>query len=241
MRCKSCQLLGHTLKHCKNPAACVSCNLAPHLLVACTRIFFANCNGDHPASSPSCPQYQTQKNLLHIKTSKKCSFREARMILKQQQNTTTNSTLTYSTVASQNPTAAPGKSDNTKAAKTTELLSSTSADSASCSTKAPTSDLPSHLSPHTSTLNPKEKVSTTPNSSEPEFTYLNPGNRFEKHLEKVRSYRLEVDNLLRQTNDDNTTMTSRSSSKESIASHAPNPQSVNNPIDSDTSMDDPDT
>jgi len=84
MRCKSCQLLGHTLKHCKNPAACVSCNLAPHLPIPCTRIFCANCNGEHPASSPSFPQYQTQKNLLHIKTSKKCSFREARMILKQQ-------------------------------------------------------------------------------------------------------------------------------------------------------------
>jgi len=60
-------------------------------------------------------------------------------------------------------------------------------------------------------LNPKENVLITPYSSEPELTYLNPGNRFEKHLGKIRSYRFEVDNLLRQTNDDNTTIISKSS------------------------------
>jgi len=31
----------------------------PHLSVPCTRIFCANCIGEHPASLPECQQYQT--------------------------------------------------------------------------------------------------------------------------------------------------------------------------------------
>jgi len=116
MRCKTCQLLGHTAKHCKNPATCVSCNLAPHHPEPCTRTFCANCNGDHPASSPSCPQYQNQRDLLRIKTTKKCSMREARILLKQQQPKLSVIPLSSyaATAANQTITAATAITTNNK-------------------------------------------------------------------------------------------------------------------------------
>jgi len=59
------------------------------------------------ASANTQPLYPNANNIKHknnfftSKQAKKCSFREARIILKQQQNTTNNPTLTYSTVANQ--------------------------------------------------------------------------------------------------------------------------------------------
>lgn len=77
MRCKSCQKLGHTLKHCKNLPSCVNCNFPPHKEEKCSRLMCANCSGEHPASSISCPKFQQAKEILKIKTEEKCSMREA--------------------------------------------------------------------------------------------------------------------------------------------------------------------
>nr|CAC16870.1 gag [Drosophila melanogaster] len=232
MRCKSCQLLGHTSKHCKNPPACVSCNLAPHLPVPCTRIFCANCTGQHPASSPECPQYQTQKQLLHIKTSKKCSFYEARTILKQQQNTTNNPTLTYSTVANQSTASVMlvKKSRNPNTITNTDLPTS--------STKVPAPLSPTYPTSRTNSLNLEENLTSSPSTSDKtDFSYLK-----KTCIERSRSLRAEANALLGQTyNDDNNTlMTSRSNSNESIASQTSNLQTKINTTDSDT-MDDPDS
>ena len=102
MRCKNCQLLGHTSKRCQNPTSCVNCNLPPHL--QCTRTYCANCAEKHPASAKECQQFIQQKEILTIKTTKKCSMREARQIHKTQ-STPFNFAQTYSSpAAATNPT-----------------------------------------------------------------------------------------------------------------------------------------
>lgn len=84
MRCKNCQLLGHTQKRCKGTASCVGCNLPPHKESQCTRILCANCEENHPASSYTCKKFIQQKEILKIKTKRKCSLREALSIYNEQ-------------------------------------------------------------------------------------------------------------------------------------------------------------
>jgi len=50
MRCKPCQLLGHTSKHCKNPPACVSCNLT-HPTFPCHVLAFSSASNTKTTSS----------------------------------------------------------------------------------------------------------------------------------------------------------------------------------------------
>ncbi|XP_049302934.1 uncharacterized protein LOC125776092 [Bactrocera dorsalis] len=96
MRCKNCQLLGHTVKHCKNQTICINCNFPPHSPNNCSRSQCANCGEEHSASSPTCKKYQEQKEVLKIKTRNKCTMREAKILYKQQ-NPITNS-FSYSSV-----------------------------------------------------------------------------------------------------------------------------------------------
>lgn len=100
MRCKNCQLLGHTLKRCKNSPSSVNCNLPPHSPTDCTRSYCANCAEDHPASSNKCTKYIQQKEVLKIKTKQKCTMREAITIHKEQ--TRINNPSSYSSIASTN-------------------------------------------------------------------------------------------------------------------------------------------
>ncbi|XP_055922831.1 uncharacterized protein LOC129953615 [Eupeodes corollae] len=62
MRCRQCQLLGHTIKWCKRAASCVTCNLPPHDDNNCIRTLCANCSGPQPASAKDCPNETPQKN-----------------------------------------------------------------------------------------------------------------------------------------------------------------------------------
>ena len=78
MRCKNCQLLGHTQKRCKNNPSCGVCNLPPHQPIECTRKMCANCLADHTSFDNSCPKYKQAKEILKIKTVERCSMAEAR-------------------------------------------------------------------------------------------------------------------------------------------------------------------
>lgn len=51
MRCGLYQILGHTMKHCKNLPICITCNLPPHVNTECTRTKCANCSGNHPSNA----------------------------------------------------------------------------------------------------------------------------------------------------------------------------------------------
>jgi len=93
------------------------------------------------------------------KTNKKSSFREARTIVKQQQNTTTNSTLTYSTVSSQNPASAilVKKSRNPDTITITDLPTS--------STKVPFPLSPTYPTSRTNPLNLAENLTSASSTS----------------------------------------------------------------------------
>ena len=80
MRCKSFQLLGHTSKRCTNDPTCVNCSLPPHSPELCTRTMCANCKSPHPSSSKDCTEYKIAKEIITIKTKKKCSMSEAKRL-----------------------------------------------------------------------------------------------------------------------------------------------------------------
>lgn len=108
---------------------CVFCNLPPHAPEPCTRTYCANCNGDHAASFQSCPKYQQQREILRIKTTKKCSMREAKNTLKQQLPNNTNiSQTSFATIAANLPTSPLSASPSTASSttpKTTKTLTLT--------------------------------------------------------------------------------------------------------------------
>lgn len=97
MRCRNCQLLGHTAKRCKGNASCDTCNLPPHSPNRCTRVSCANCAEQHPSSSKNCKRYLQAKEILKIKTIRKCSMAEAKSIFREE-NPISNSTPAYSAV-----------------------------------------------------------------------------------------------------------------------------------------------
>lgn len=84
MRCRNCQLLGHTIKRCNGDPKCESCNLPPHAPDSCARIMCANCSLPHPSSSKACPSYKQAKEIITIKTKQKCTMAEAKRIYKLQ-------------------------------------------------------------------------------------------------------------------------------------------------------------
>lgn len=128
MRCKQCQLLGHTQKRCKNLPACVNCNLPPHSPEVCTRTCCANCNEEHPSSSNKCKKYKQQKDILKIKTKQKCTMREA-IRLHRNQTINMKNTSSYSETLSNNntsiPTTQPEQTKNTPTPSTAQITSNT--------------------------------------------------------------------------------------------------------------------
>ncbi|XP_017469845.1 PREDICTED: probable serine/threonine-protein kinase tsuA [Rhagoletis zephyria] len=97
MRCRNCQILGHTTKRCNKTPACDSCALPPHTPSPCSRTFCANCAGNHAASNRTCPKFTQMKQIITIKTDKKCSMREAMKIHRMQIPPTLNeSSLSFS-------------------------------------------------------------------------------------------------------------------------------------------------
>ena len=114
MRCKSCQKIGHTQKHCKSTPACVNCNLPPHNKEEpCSRTQCANCSSDHPSSSKECKKFIQAKEVLTIKTKNKCSMREALKLHRQQFPVISLETpsTSFSSVARQQTTA-PNKNES---------------------------------------------------------------------------------------------------------------------------------
>jgi len=58
VRCYNCQRLGHIARNCTNEKRCEICSLSHVDDSACSgALLCANCGGDHPSSSSSCPTY----------------------------------------------------------------------------------------------------------------------------------------------------------------------------------------
>ena len=102
MRCRSCQLLGHTAKRCQNTPTCANCNLPPHPSEQCTRTYCANCAEPHPATSKDCKKFNQQKDILKIKTKSKCTMREAKEIYRKQKPSNNSLNPTFSSITSNN-------------------------------------------------------------------------------------------------------------------------------------------
>lgn len=114
MRCKNCQLLGHTAKRCNRNKTCVNCNLPPHPDSNCTRTSCANCSEEHAASFKHCKRFMQDKEIIKIKTIKKCTLAEAKQIYNDQ-NPIPFSSLAYSSAVKGNPrlpSATPASNSN---------------------------------------------------------------------------------------------------------------------------------
>ncbi|XP_053945746.1 uncharacterized protein LOC128855121 [Anastrepha ludens] len=98
MRCKNCQLLGHTKIRCTNTATCEGCNLPPHSPSDCTRKQCANCGSDHASSDKDCPRFKQTQEILKIKTITKCSMGEALRKYNENNTQTVKSKSTYANV-----------------------------------------------------------------------------------------------------------------------------------------------
>ncbi|XP_036343296.1 uncharacterized protein LOC118752489 [Rhagoletis pomonella] len=112
MRCRSCQLLGHTMKRCSNNSTCERCNFPPHNDLPCLRTMCANCYGPHPASAKDCPKYLQEKEVLKIKTQNKCNYPEARRLYKIQNPINVNQDQTYASILNSTQAAQHSLSQN---------------------------------------------------------------------------------------------------------------------------------
>ncbi|XP_065356474.1 uncharacterized protein LOC135950878 [Calliphora vicina] len=112
MRCKTCQKLGHTIKHCKNDPICVQCNLPPHKPSDCSRTQCANCLEEHAASSNKCTKFIQQKEILRIKIKNKCTISEAKRIHKSSISLISPNASFSSIVSNYTPTPNIAKNKN---------------------------------------------------------------------------------------------------------------------------------
>ena len=121
MRCKQCQLLGHTQKRCKNNPSCDGCNLPRHNPEKCTRSMCANCMEEHSSSDKKCPKFIQAKAILKIKAEEYCSMSEARKRYKELNPI--NITTLSNSFASMAKSAQTNNNNQNKPEKSTSILS----------------------------------------------------------------------------------------------------------------------
>ncbi|XP_046565574.1 uncharacterized protein LOC124274277 [Haliotis rubra] len=81
LRCFNCQKFGHGARTCNHVSICVRCSGA-HESAECTNeIKCANCDGQHLASSKSCPSFEHQSKILKLKYTNNISFAEAQKLV----------------------------------------------------------------------------------------------------------------------------------------------------------------
>ncbi len=120
----------------------------------------------------------------------------------------------------------------------------TNTDLHTSSTKVPSPLSPTYPTSRTNSLNLEENLTSSPSTSaKTDFSYLSPSSKLKTCLERSHSLRAEANALIGQTyNDDNNTlMTSRSNSNDSIASQTSNLRTKINITDSDDTVEDPDS
>ena len=105
LRCFQCQKFGHSKKFCKNEIACWKCGKVGHDGGDCKSetVCCLNCNGDHFASSKSCPIWQQEKDIQRVKTEKFLSYFEARKLVVSSSSTSTSVTTSYASIAKSVP------------------------------------------------------------------------------------------------------------------------------------------
>jgi len=102
-RCYKCQGFGHGANTCRQLAGrCSNCSLEMHEL-PCTRdAKCANCGGNHPATSTTCPVYCTEQEILATQAKECISYIDAK---KKVRNTYVRPQVTFATITATQPTA----------------------------------------------------------------------------------------------------------------------------------------
>lgn len=78
-RCFKCQAFGHGANNCRREVGrCVNCSLEVHELPCEREQKCANCQGNHPANSTSCPMYRTEQEVLATQAKENIPYLEAR-------------------------------------------------------------------------------------------------------------------------------------------------------------------
>ncbi|XP_064474937.1 uncharacterized protein LOC135388973 [Ornithodoros turicata] len=80
-RCFKCQRFGHGSQACRGKTTCPKCagTEQDHVVEACQKeLHCANCKGNHPAYSRSCPRWKEEKDILRIKVTQDISYKDAK-------------------------------------------------------------------------------------------------------------------------------------------------------------------
>ena len=79
IRCFKCQRFGHFKTNCRRNESCEKCGKEDHSATDCQApIQCINCNGNHSASSKSCPKWVEEKEIQKIKAVSNIPYPEAR-------------------------------------------------------------------------------------------------------------------------------------------------------------------
>ncbi|KAI5693906.1 hypothetical protein M8J75_007600 [Diaphorina citri] len=90
--CFSCYRYGHVTKYCKNKKLCRKCfheieeNEEDHVCNA-AEVKCLNCNGMHNANSKSCPEYERQRNIKILMSTRSLCFPEANALIPRDRDT----------------------------------------------------------------------------------------------------------------------------------------------------------
>ncbi|KAI5724448.1 hypothetical protein M8J77_022384 [Diaphorina citri] len=92
IQCFSCYRYGHVTKYCKNKKLCRKCfheieeNEEDHVCNA-AEVKCLNCNGMHNANSKSCPEYERQRNIKILMSTRSLCFPEANALIPRDRDT----------------------------------------------------------------------------------------------------------------------------------------------------------
>jgi hypothetical protein len=96
LRCYTCQGFAHHQSVCKRSKICARCGQPDHGTETCTAApHCANCKGDHPAYSTTCPKWIKEKEICKLKVLYNVTFPEARKLVNPAESES-NNRKTYS-------------------------------------------------------------------------------------------------------------------------------------------------
>lgn len=81
MLCYNCIEYGHTKNNCKNAPRCQNCSSHGHMTQDCNEATYClHCKQEHRSTSPTCPIYKRENEIVRIKVEKGLSFAEAKKL-----------------------------------------------------------------------------------------------------------------------------------------------------------------
>ena len=98
LRCFKCQEYGHHQTKCTKPEVCAKCKSEEHKDKDCVvhenDYLCANCDGQHPSWSRSCPKFELESKVCQVKIINDISYFEARKLVFPKRTTKTYAEIT---------------------------------------------------------------------------------------------------------------------------------------------------